>query len=533
VLICTTIIFGLAAVVAKRWPDEWRADTLILVDPQKVPERYVNTTVSMDVTGRLSTINQQLMSSTRLQRIIDTYDLYKSLKGRKTQEEIIEQMRKDIKVDIVRDFQTGAGGPRNLGAFRITYMGRQPSLVAQVCNQLASLFIEENLKVREAQAEGTSEFIDTRLELTKKALEERENELRDFKVKNMGQLPEQQPANIATLQRLQTQLQAETDALARAHQSETFIQAQLASMNQNPAPGATTAADVPQVGVAPLPISENLVRLRQQRKSLEDMIQTLSLKYHAEHPEIRRATMLLAQVNKQIEGEESRLAAAPPAAVVQASSTPAAGGTAERPEATRDPLAMARAQLRVLKAEIAQRQQNIQNFNNEIRVYQARLEAAPMREQEMAQTTRDAEILRDEYKSLLEKKQSADMAADLEKRQKSERFTILDPARIPEKPFRPNRPAILAASLALGLAMGVGMVFVTEMRDRTIKKEDEIVRHGLRVLGRIPMVVTSEESLLRRRRRIRNWVLGTAATMGILTLGSLAAYFVTKAVFLL
>src|ERR1035441_1078897 len=162
-LVTTTIVFGVAGIVALRWPDEYRADTLILVDPQKVPERYVNTTVSMDVSGRLSTINQQLMSSTRLQCIIDTYDLYKALKGHRTQEEIIEQMRGDIKVEIVRNFE---GGNRNsLGAFRIVYIGRVAPLVAQVCNQLASLFIEENLKVREQQAEGSSEFIDTRLDL--------------------------------------------------------------------------------------------------------------------------------------------------------------------------------------------------------------------------------------------------------------------------------------------------------------------------------------------------------------------------------
>src|ERR1022692_3812092 len=136
-LVGTVIVFGAASVVAMRWPDEYKADTLILVDPQKVPERYVSTTVSMDVGGRLSTINQQLMSSTRLQRIIDTYDLYKPLKGHRTQEEIIEQMRGDIRVEVVRNFE---GNRNSLGAFRIVYIGRQAPLVAQVCNQLASLF---------------------------------------------------------------------------------------------------------------------------------------------------------------------------------------------------------------------------------------------------------------------------------------------------------------------------------------------------------------------------------------------------------
>lgn len=161
----------LAGLVWLRTPDVYEANTLLLVDPQKVPERFVATTVSMDVSSRLDTINQQLMSSTRLQRIIDSYDLYRDMKGHYTQEEIIEHFRSAIRVE--RD---PAGR-----SFRIFYRGHQPALVAQVANQLASLFIEENLKVREQQAEGTAEFIDTRLNLAQKSLKDHEGAARLIK----------------------------------------------------------------------------------------------------------------------------------------------------------------------------------------------------------------------------------------------------------------------------------------------------------------------------------------------------------------
>jgi uncharacterized protein involved in exopolysaccharide biosynthesis len=155
-------------------PDVYEANTLILVDPQKVPERFVATTVSMDTLSRLDTINQQLMSSTRLQRIIDTYDLYRPMKGHYTQEEIIQEFRSNIRVE-------GLSAGPNGHSFRIYYRGHSPALVAQVTNQLASLFIEENLKVREQQAEGTSEFIDIRLDLTRKRLREAEVAARQIK----------------------------------------------------------------------------------------------------------------------------------------------------------------------------------------------------------------------------------------------------------------------------------------------------------------------------------------------------------------
>jgi uncharacterized protein involved in exopolysaccharide biosynthesis len=163
------LVFAVARIFV---PDEFEASTLILVDPQKVPDALVHSTVSLSFGSRISTINQQLTSSTRLQRIIDTYDLYKPLRGHKTQEEIVDQMRRDIRVEFVH----GPDGIPDDGAraFRIYYRGLNPMMVAQVCNQLASLFIEENLKVREQQAEGTSEFIDVRLDLARKILQQAE-----------------------------------------------------------------------------------------------------------------------------------------------------------------------------------------------------------------------------------------------------------------------------------------------------------------------------------------------------------------------
>ncbi len=164
--VCTALL--ILSIWRMSGPDIYEANTLILVDPQKLPDYYVHSTVSMSISSRLNTINQQLMSSTRLQRIIDTYHLYPELSRRKTREEILEVMRKNIRVEIIHSFD---GLPdEGVRAFRIYYRGRQAPLVAQVCNQLASLFIEENLKVREQQAQGTSEFINTRLDLAHKKL---------------------------------------------------------------------------------------------------------------------------------------------------------------------------------------------------------------------------------------------------------------------------------------------------------------------------------------------------------------------------
>lgn len=527
ILICTIVCMGITSVTVWKWPDEYKADTLILVDPQKVPERYVTATVSMDVGGRLSTINQQLMSSTRLQRVIETYNLYVPLKGRKTQEEIIEQMRKDIKVEIVKSFDQGG---RNLGAFRISYQGRNPSVVAQVANQLASAFIEENLRVREAQAEGTSEFIDTRLELAKKQLDDQEGRLRDQKMKYMGQLPEQAQSNLAALNQMQIQLQSEIEAMGRARQSEILLTAQINQANQarTQARDLSAGNDGGPITMSATPTSEALNRLKQQRSQAESTVQQLQLRYSETYPEVRRAKGILESIDKQIESEERRLAAAPPPAAM-----PAPEKRADAVVDPRDPMAMQKGQLQLLKMEIENRQRRTDNLSAQIRNMQGRLDNTPVREQEMSQIVRDVGLLRSNYQSLLEKKQSADMAADMERRQKSERFSVLDTARVPEKPFRPNRPAMFGLGLALGMGMGIGMVFLREFQDNSIKKEDELARFGLRVLGRIPLVVTAEEVILQRRKKIRNWALGSVATMTVTLVGSLIAYVALRFAFVL
>jgi uncharacterized protein involved in exopolysaccharide biosynthesis len=215
-------IFGLTsavtAVISARLPNVYSSDTLIMVDPQKVPDNYVKATVSGDIRNRLGTLKQQILSATRLQKIIDNLNLYPTEKKTMAREDVIARMRSDIAVSVVSDF----GSSQDLQAFRIEYSGGDPQLVSQVTNELASLFIEENLKAREQQAEGTSEFLTNQLEETRKTLEDQEAKLKDFRLKHIGEMPEQQDADLQILGQLQSQLQLEGDALNRAEQQKSY-----------------------------------------------------------------------------------------------------------------------------------------------------------------------------------------------------------------------------------------------------------------------------------------------------------------------
>jgi succinoglycan biosynthesis transport protein ExoP len=215
------IAFFLTLIVGSKLPKYYVSETVVMLDPQKVPLDVVKSG-SMDLSQRLQLINQQILSRTQLQKIIDTFALYKDVRG--TQDEIIERMRKDITLEIVRDRRIQDD---NVTAFRIAYTARSPELAQQVTRQLGSLYIEENLKVREQIAEGTHEFIDEELQKAREELQKQEQAMAKFKSAHMGALPQQETSNLQLIAQYQALLQSNTEALARAQQSKQYLQSLL------------------------------------------------------------------------------------------------------------------------------------------------------------------------------------------------------------------------------------------------------------------------------------------------------------------
>src|SRR4051812_17346060 len=223
IVVSVFVIVAAATIgIARSLPNVYMSETVILVDPQKVPESYVRATVTGDVRNRLGTLTQQILSATRLQKIIEAYGLYAEDRRSMAREDVIARMRSKINVAMV----TG-GSVGSLEAFRISYSGGDPRLVAQVTNQIASLFIDENLKARELQATGTTDFLQQQLNETRKTLENQEAQLRDFRMKHLGEMPEHQVANLTVMGQLQASLQQESEALNRAEQQKSYLQSMM------------------------------------------------------------------------------------------------------------------------------------------------------------------------------------------------------------------------------------------------------------------------------------------------------------------
>jgi len=500
------LVSGATVVITYRMPNVYTSETLILVDPQRVPEAYIKSTVSGDIRNRLGTLSQQILSATRLQKIIDSFNLYPSQRKTLAREDVISRMRADIGVNVVSDF----GGNQDLQAFRISYSGTQPQLVAQVANQLASLFIEENLKAREQQATGTTEFLASQLQETRKTLEDQESKLKNFKLQHVGELPEQQSADLQILGQLQAQLQTENDSLARAQQQKSYLR----SLTAQPTPGVVDldALKPPPV----IPVASNTANQSAPASvspldaSKARLAALLERGYTDKHPDIQK---LRRQIREQEARQAKEAAAEPPvpppqvpaAQVVPA--TPLVRTPPPEPVSTPNPVLVS--QLQAVDDEIAKHTQEQQRLTKMVATYQTKLEAIPVREQQMTELVRDYEISKTHYSQLLEKQLSAETATQLEVRQKGEKFTVLDPAQPAERPSKPNRRLLNAGGCLSGLGLGLLLALATEFLGLSITAPEQITEAtGLPVFEVIPIILTNADRRLRRRRLILAAVSG-------------------------
>jgi polysaccharide chain length determinant protein (PEP-CTERM system associated) len=514
-LVCTMITF----IVVSRLPDIYMSETLILVDPQKVPDSYVRATVSGDVRNRLNTLEQQILSSTRLQKIIDSLKLYTEERRTMAREEIIAKMRKDITISMVADFSRQES---TLQAFKISYSGRQPTLVARVVSELAGLFIEENLKAREQQAMGTTEFLESQLVDTRKALEAQEAKLRDFRLKHIGEMPEQEAADLQILGQLQSQMHLTGEALARAEQQRNMAQAM---MSQSVPVVDYDDGEVKGVGASSEDHGSKSLSvptapaISPKAKLVAELNDKLKRGYTERHPDIRRLKAHIAEEEakepKPLEPQQAELKVpAPPDTPKETATTaPVDTAPARRPAAsTTNPVLIT--QLKSLDADIAKQKEEQQRLNKQITVYQSKLEAIPVRQQEVSELVRDYEISKAHYSQLLDKQLSAETATQLEIRQKGEKFSILDPAQPAEKPSKPNRKLFDAMGALAGLVLGVLLALASELTGTTITTPDQVaLSSGVPVLEVIPVIVTTLDHRRRKKRMLLATVSSTVVTL--------------------
>jgi uncharacterized protein involved in exopolysaccharide biosynthesis len=336
---CTlTLVF---VIIIARLPNVYEATTTILVNPQQVPEKYVSPAVISDPSARLNTLTQQVLSRTRLQEIIDKFHLYTKQRRSQSPEEIIEGMRHDIMIQVKQ-----GSGPE-LSTFTITYQGREAALVATVANELANSFIQWNVQSREMQVYGTQEFLAAELSEAKRSLQDQEEKLRQFKMSHLGETPDQIAGNLQALSGLRTALLANQDALNR-------LDAEKILLSRLPEPVAMA-----KVGV---PVVSDRSRLEEEKRQIEANLQQLRSRYSDRYPDVVKA-------QKQLDAVNARLAKINPDSAV----APQIGG-----EPT-----MSSVRLEVIDKEMRRLSAEQQKLQHQVDSYQGKVDATPLREQQL------------------------------------------------------------------------------------------------------------------------------------------------------
>jgi polysaccharide chain length determinant protein (PEP-CTERM system associated) len=493
------VILFAAVVYCVVTPELYKSSTTILIIPQSVPQDYVRSTVSVKVEQQLATIKQQVMSRTTLMKVMEELRLFEKERKSLSPEEVVELMRKRVGIEVV------SGKARDTSdAFTLSFQYENPKAAMAAASRLASFFIDENLKTREQQAVGTSEFLESQLKETKAGLEALEAKVKVYKTRFMGELPQQMDANLRMLTGLQDRLRA-NEASARALEDrKAYLEAQLGLMEKSVTTTVTDNGQTVSVSFQdPSQALENQVVQKRAR------LAELTTKYTPRHPTVVAARQEAAELEKRL-AEVQRPASVPADGKQPAGARPASASSPSGSEEIR----RMRAQLDSSAVEIVSLKREKNTIEKSIATVEKKIELSPKREQEMISLIRDYENQKKSYDDLLKKKLEADVSQNLEKRQKGTQFQILDPANLPQESFRPDRKKAMLIGLLLALAFGFGGTLFLESTDLTLHDVRDFKHlYKVQILGAIPVVL--DRGYLRERSLRRAAVVGGLVTFTV------------------
>lgn len=497
-------------------PPVYQSSATILIEVQEIPNDFVRSLVTSYAEHRIQIINQRLMSRSKLMEIINQFNLYAKMRGRKTIDEIIDTMRNDIKLDIV-----SRGDDETALAFRVSYQSDNPGVCQNVCNTISSMYLRENLETRQRQAQETSKFLDEEAQRLSKEIGELQKDLAIFKKEHIGQLPELMDLNLQTVMRLDNEIIDLENQIRVLQDRNAYFEGQLALIDPYTSP-------VSKPGEKNLSTSEYLKLLKlEYSKALAGM--------SPDHPDIKKMKRTIENLEKEVkvvdlEEEEGQLAN-----LREQLANLRKQYTSQHPEVIRvekeiailekerqsrrqqsnpenksplmpDNPAYINIQTQIatteLEIEAIKRERNEKQRQRDL--YQRRIEMTPQIEKEYMDMKIRLTTAMSKYDDILKKLMEAKVSMGLEEEQMGERFTMIDPPNLPTKPFKPNRVAILMVFVVLGIGIGTGCGAGAEFIAGTIWSESDLQGTSYEpVLSIIPIIESKKEV----KKRKWKWII--------------------------
>ena len=542
ILLVVVSVFAISVIAALLWPPTYRSIATILIEEQEIPPDLIRSTITSYAIQRIETIKQRVMTRANLTQIIEKYNLYVDERRRKATEEVLEGMRKDIKVETlsadVIDPRSGRPMPATI-AFTLSYEGKVPEVTQRVANELTSLYLNENIKSRTEKASETYTFLSTEADKLREHITELETQISDFKEKNAGRLPELAAFNRQQGERIETELRDVENQLRALEDRKFYLEGQLASLNPL----------TPTVGAEGQQILDPITQL----KTLRSQYISASAKYAPDHPDVIRLKRQIEGLEKQTGSVNSSTEQAKELAAVRTELAAAREKySSDHPDVIRLTKAVA-AQEEALKqkrptpeSEVAKENPDnptyinfkaqLEGFKSQAQAltaqrealkaklfeYEKRLQQTPEVERKYLTLNRDYENSVRRYQEIKQKQNEAQVGQELEKERKGERFSLIDPPQLPEEPIKPNRPAIIILGFILSMASGLGYAAVAETVDRSVRG----VRGVMALLESpplsvIPYMPNSEDTV----RAVKTRKIIIAAVAGSFVLVLLLAHF--------
>ena len=528
-------------------PAVYRSTATILIEQQEIPQELVRSMVTSYADERIQVISQRVMTRANLTQIIDKYNLYEKDRKSDPMEEVIEKMRKDIKMNTisadVMDSRNGRPTQATI-AFKLSYDNSSPAFAQKVANEMVSLYLNENLKTRAEAASQTTGFLTDEADKVSAQISDLEKKLALFKERNVGQLPELAQLNLQMMDRTDSELLEVERDLRSTMERKTYLEIQLTQIKPNVAVFTNTGERIMgpadrlkhiqttylSLASAYGPEHPDVVRARREIEalkaktqennasaSLEDAaalreraaIVTNKLadarkKYAADHPDVMRLERELEAVNQTL--------AQLPAKEVEPVSEP------DNPA-----YIQLQGQLDSARAEIQSFEQKQIKLRAKRKDYEERLASTPQVERQYHELIRDYENASVKYKELKAKQMEAQVGQVLETERKGERFTLIEPPELPQIPVKPSRTAIMLLGVVFSFAGGVGTVAVSETVDATVRGARGIVTLiNMPPLASIPYIVTDAE---RRRDKRRRMAFFAVLIFAVITIVMLVHFF--------
>ena len=501
----TACVTTLATIgVVKLLPNRYTSEATVLVMQQQVPERYVVSTTTTDISQALQGMTQEVLSRPQLLSIIDAVGLYAKEKSRLAPEQLLDRMRSDI---TIQPLETSPER-RNVNAFKISFVAGTPQQAQDVAGRLTSLFIQENERARVRQARQTTEFLKEQLDEVKKQLSEQEARVQGYKMQHLGELPEQQPGNVSILASLTTQLQNTESALSRAQEQKVYLEGLLRGYQD------LAAHDVPIIaGPAGETIADPVVALEAELRHEQAERATLLSKYTPEHPDVVKKDAEIATTEALL----NRVKSTEAPHQTQKSTTKSAAPPVTPRTKESAPMAQVKSQLDANRVEMENLTKDAGRLKETIARYQERLNAMPVREQQLAGMLRDYDLLKQNYADLQKKQTESGLAESLEKHQEGQQFRLVDPPSLPTLPSSPKRLKISLGGAAAGLALGFALAFFIETTEGSFHSEKQLRSHiKSPLVVALPLLLTNGEQRRRKWWRAFEWVAGSALVIMVL-----------------